>query len=332
MIVNSMQRYKKIGITGANSFLGTNVVLEFLSRGVEIRAIVRRSNAVLDSSKGVEVVKGNVTERGDLAKCFKGCDAIVHIAAITDQSLLKYEEYRSFNVGVLSKIIDVAREEGIKRVVFVSSSNTIGNGSKERPADESEPLLAPYNRQFYARSKVEAEALLKEAKDLDGVIVNPCFMLGPYDQKPSSGAMILMGYKKALIFATPGGKNVVDVRSAAGAVCSAIEAGRRGENYLLAGENISIKEFYKMLNRMTKNRGAIIVVPKFLLMMVGYLGDLVRWMGVPTQISSMNMRAICIKEQYTGRKAQSELGMPTTDIEGCVSDAIDWFKREGKVR
>lgn len=327
-----MQRYKKIAITGANSFLGTNVVLELLARGVEVHAIVRNSNSTLDNSNGVTIFKGNVLDVNNMAECAAGCDAIIHIAAITDQSLLHYSQYRDFNVGALESVIEAARQKGVKKVVFVSSSNTIGNGTLEKPAYESTPLLKPYSEQFYARSKVEAEAKLRAATDIDGVIVNPCFMLGPYDQKPSSGAMIMMGYKKRLIFATPGGKNVVDVRSAAMAVCNAVEKGKKGENYLLAGENISIRDFYRLQNRITGSKGAVIVFPRFLLMGVGYLGDLVRFMGVRTQVSSMNIRSICVRESYSGEKAERELGMPRTSVEVAIGDAIEWFRKVGKLK
>ncbi len=323
------QKYKKIAITGANSFLGTNVVLNLVQSGVGVRAIVRRSNATLDNCEGVEIVKGNVLNFDDLEHCAQGCDAIIHIAAITDQSLLKLKDYTDFNVGALQNVIAVARHTGIKRVVFVSSANTIGNGTKSQDADESTPLNGAYCKQLYGLSKVEAERVLRDATDIDGVIVNPCFMLGAYDSKPSSGVMIMMGYGKRVVFATPGGKNIVDVDAAAKAICKAVEVGRAGENYLLAGQNITIINFFKLLNKISGRKSLILTAPRFLFVWLGFFGDFLRLLGVKTQISSTNMKIICTKEYYSGAKAERELSMPKTSVENCTKRAIEWFKSQG---
>ncbi len=326
------QRYKKILITGANSFLGSNVVMALCARGVEVRAIVRRSNEVLDKTSGCEVILGNLMEPDALRQAAKGCDAIVHIAAITDQSLLKYSDYRDFNVGALEGVITAARSEGIERVVFVSSSNTVGSGSASHPGNETTPLNALQLKQLYGRSKIEAEEVLFTQKDIQSVVVNPCFMIGPYDNKPSSGVLIMMGYNKSLVFTTPGGKNIVDVRCAAEAICNAVEVGRSGQKYILGGENMKLKDFFRLLAKIEGKKKSIITVPGWLLIAVGYVGDLIRGLGIRSQISSVNMRTIIRSEFYSAQKAESELGLKKTSVENCTRDAIEWFKSQGMVK
>lgn len=323
-----MQKYKNILITGANSFLGTNVALELAARGIKARAIVRHSNAVLDSIAGLELVFGRVDNPTDLLQAAQGCDCIVHIAAITDQSLPRYEMYRKFNVTALENVISTARAANISRVVFVSSANTIGNGTPSAPADETFKPQPPYSKMLYGRSKVEAEAVLRRADDLNWTILNPTFMLGAYDSKPSSGAIIMMGYARRVIFATPGGKNIVSVEAAARALCNAIECGRRGENYLLSGVNISIRDFFRTLNP----TATIIVVPNFLLIAAGYLGDLMRLCGIHTQLSSNNMRVVCTMEYYSSAKAEAELGLQKTSIPDAIAKAVKWFDSQGMLK
>lgn len=326
------QSYKKIAITGANSFLGTNVVRELARQGIESRAIVRRSNPTIDSIESCAKIKGNVLDFNDLSIAARGCSCIIHIAAITDQSLLHYEDYRSFNVAAVENVIAVARAEGIKRVIFVSSANAIGNGTPDHPGEESTPINGAYARQLYGLSKMEAERVLRQATDIESVIVNPCFMLGAYDSKPSSGAIIMMGYGKRMVFATPGGKNFVDVEGAATAIVNAIEQARAGENYLLAGQDMSIADFMRLLARTTGRKSLVVVVPCFCLYIAGYFGDLLRAMGVRTQISSPNMGVICTKEYYSGAKAARELGLPPTDVEATIRKAVDWFTQNGMLK
>lgn len=323
-----MQKYENILITGANSFLGTNVAIELSSRAVKMRAIVRHTNAVLDTIEGLQIIRGNVANYDDLLQAATGCDCIVHIAAITDQSIPRYATYRDFNVGVLENVIRVARQTGIKRVIFVSSANAIGNGTPEHPADETCPVRPPFSTMLYGRSKVEAEATLRCASDLDYTILNPTFMLGAHDTKPSSGQIILMGYGRRVIIATPGGKNVVSVRAAAIALCNAIDDARVGENYLLAGVDISLRDFFRKLNK----RAIIIVIPSWILFALGYVGDMLRFFGIHTQLSSSNLRVVCTKEYYTGAKAQKELNMPLTSVDECMEQAVEWFIEQGRIK
>ncbi len=324
-----LQKYKKILITGANGFLGTNVVREFASRGISTRVVVRRSNATLDSCESCEVVFGSVMNFEDMSRAAAGCDAIVHICAITDQSLLHYSQYRDFNVGSLEVSVAAARSAGISRVVFVSSANTIGNGASEsQPGDENTALKGFYARQFYGRSKVEAEAFFFAQTDIEGVVVNPCFMLGAYDKGPSSGELIIRGYGKRVVVASRGGKNVVDVEYAAAAVCNAVEVGRSGERYLLAGENISFTDFYKLVGEIDGVKKTYIGFPQWVLLIGGYMGDMLRWFGVRTRLSSLNVKAICMKEFYSGAKAQRELSLQPTNISAAIQKAVDWFKTE----
>lgn len=322
------QRYKKIAITGANSFLGTNVVRELDRRQIDTRAIVRKSNDTINQAQHCTVIKGNVLDFNDLSSVAQGCDCIIHIAAITDQSLLRYEDYAAFNVRAIENVIAVARAEGIRRVVLVSSSNAVGNGTPDKLGDETTPVNGAFVKQFYGRSKVEAERVLREATDIEGIIINPCFMLGEFDSKPSSGEIIRRGYGKSVVFAPPGGKNFLDVAAAAVALVNAAQIGRAGQNYLLAGQNLSIADFMRLLARLTGKRSLILVVPRFALKIAGYFGDLLRLIGVQTQISSTNMQIICTKEYYSGAKAAKELGLAPTDLEQTIMRSVAWFKSQ----
>lgn len=323
-----MQKYKNILITGANSFLGTNTALELSRRGIHTKAIVRHSNHVLDSTPEVEIIRGDVKNFDDLNRAAAGADCIVHIAAITDQGFPRYSIYRDFNVGVTQNVINVARASGIKRIIYVSSANTIGNGTPENPSNEMATPRKPYSTMHYGRSKIEAEELFLNATDLHWTILNPTYMLGPNDTKPSSGAIILMGYGKRVVWATPGGKNIVSVEAAAKALCNAIEVGRKGEKYLLAGEGISIREFFRRLNP----QATIIILPRWLLAGVGYVGNLLRCMGFHTALSADNMRVICNKEYYQAEKAERELSLEKTDIDLCMMKAVEWFRSESRIK
>lgn len=325
----------KVLVTGATGLLGHRVTMELLRRGHQVNIIVRTTNNIFFDLNAVRVFKGNFFEYEQLKAAAEGCDAVIHIAAVTDVHLLHYEDYRKINVEGSSQIICVCSELGIRRVVYISSSNTIGFGSKHKPATEDSPFQYPFTRSFYAQSKVEAEELFQQFASAAGehvIIIHPTFMIGSYDVKPSSGKLLLMGYGKPLLFIPKGGKNFVPVRDVAVAVCNALSLGENGQHYLAAGVNLSFSEYYRLQKEIAGYRQIMIEVPSFLLKILGRVGDLIRFLGIKTEVCTMNLSQLMIQEYYCGQKAVKELDMPQTDLKIAIAEAIDWFKKQGRIR
>jgi len=65
------------------------------------------------------------------------------------------------------------------------------------------------------------------------------------------------------------------------------------------------------------------------LLAAGYLGDVLRLLGVRTPLTSTNMKILCIRNYYTNRKAQQELGTTFQPIDEGIRKAVDWFKTHG---
>ena len=316
-------------VTGANGLLGHHVVFELLKRQYHVRIIVRsRKNIYFDIAE-VDVIEGNFADADCFKKAAQGCDAIIHVAAVTATDLLHYEDYSKVNVEGSAQMIWIAEELKINTIVYVSSANTIGYGTRKQFADESFPIQFPFTDSFYAQSKAVSEQLFIQASQKPNqhiIIVNPTFMIGACDPKPSSGKLMIMGYKQALNFIPQGGKNFVPVTNVAVAVCNVLTQGKNGERYLLSGVNYSFKEYYKLQKEVGKYKQRIIELPDWILMVVGKAGDVFRKMGVKTEICSMNLRQLMIREYYSNHKAKLDLNLPETNLKIAINEAIDWFK------
>jgi len=241
---------------------------------------------------------------------------------------LHYSDYSKINVDGTALIIKVADELKINNLVYVSTTNTIGFGTKQAPADERSPVQFPFIKSYYAQSKLEAEKLMIEASkkpDRHIVIVNPAFMLGAYDTKPGSGKLLIMGYKRRLMFTPKGGKNFVSVNDVAVAVCNALTRGCNGERYLASGVNISFKEYYSLQKELGDYQQTIIMLPDWFMLFVGKAGDILRRLGVKTELCSMNLQQLMIREYYTNQKANAELEFTETNLKTAISEAIEWF-------
>jgi hypothetical protein len=100
----------------------------------------------------------------------------------------------------------------------------------------------------------------------------------------------------------------------------------------MAGENLTYREFFRKLSEETNNKPLLIRLPKTLLITAGYFGDALRRLGIKTEISSVNMKILCVKNYYAGEKAAEELGIEFGPVSEGVEDAITWFKRHKMIK
>lgn len=321
-------------LLGGNGLLGHNVLNQLLQQGHEVHALLRNPAALhintMPNNHRVEIFQGSLLNDDDLNRAAQGCDGIVNCAGVTDMSLLSYADYLPVNRDLCGRLLEVMKHHGISRLVHTSTANTIGYGTPEMKASEDSQMQPPFSHSFYAKSKLEGEKLLQEgARQHDGwhiVIVNPGFMIGAFDTKPSSGALLLAAYQKPLMLAPRGGKSFIHVVDAAVAIVNALDCGVHGGRYLLTGEDLSLHEFYQLQKRTCGYRQWLIAVPNWLLEMVGYMGNLLRWLGIKTQVSSRNVRQLMVKEYYDNTHACRDLAMPHTEVSRAITDFFDWYK------
>ncbi|MDT0645080.1 NAD-dependent epimerase/dehydratase family protein [Zunongwangia sp. F260] len=323
----------KLLITGANGLLATNTIKHFLELGHSVKGLLRsKEKFLLPPHKNLELVQGDITDVSAVENAVNGCDAVIHIAALTSPDLPNYDSYYKVNVLGSENLVNSAIKHQLKRFIYVSSANTMGFGTLESPGTEKTPLKPPFTESLYAKSKLEGqEKLLSYADKINVITVNPTFMLGPYDGKPSSGEIILMGYGKKFIFYPPGGKNFVDVRDVALGISAALEKGKNRETYLLAGENLSYQEFFTKIVQRSETKTVMIKVPTQLLLVAGYGGDFIRKMAIKTSVSSANMKILSVKNYYSAKKAEEELGVHFQPIDQAIDNAIAWFQKNGKL-
>lgn len=318
---------KTVFVTGVNGLLGTNLVQHLLEKEYFVKGLIRD----ISSYKGplsphLEWVVGDLFT--DFTKALEKVDYVVHIAAITCQNMLYYSDYHIINVNATIQLFHAAAKCNVKSFVFISTANTIGYGSFEKPGNENNPIRAPFDHSFYARSKKEAEDYLLDHKHIiPTIIVNPTFMLGAYDTKPSSGRIIMHGWKKKVVLCPPGGKNFVHVEDVAEGIIKCFENSPKGNRYLIAGENLSYYNFFRKLNAIAKQKPLMIKIPRRILLVAGMFGEIVRSAGIKTNLSFVNMKILCINNYYSHQKSVKELGMKYRLVDAAISDALQYFSK-----
>jgi len=323
----------KVLVTGANGLLASNLVRELLHSGYEVRGIVRESSNLLSLKKvDVELFKGEITNPADVRKAFAGCEVVVHAAANTSQWPTNFEAYKKTNVDATQMILDEAVRRGVGKFIFVSSANAFDPGTKDVPGNEESPFSMAGKSGYMLSKQVAQELVLGEFRrsGLPAVVVNPTFMLGKYDAKPSSGQIILMAHQKSLMAYPSGGKNFVHVADVARGIVNAISMGTAGECYLLVGENLSYREFFEKLRLVHGHPQKLARIPRVAIRLAGYLGSLYETLsGKPAKLNSVNARLLCTDNYYSPDKAIRELNMPQTPISQAIEDALEWFAQYG---
>ncbi|MGG5207908.1 NAD-dependent epimerase/dehydratase family protein [Chryseobacterium sp. MIQD13] len=318
---------KKVFVTGATGLLGTNTVIKLLQYDYSVIALVRKKSSWMgEESENLRLVEGNLFS--DVSEYLQNVDAVIHIAAETGQDLLHYEDYRKINYDAVVHLFTLATTAGIEKFLFVSTANTLGYGDSEGWGNEKSPQIYPFTHSYYAQSKLETENyLLHQNRKTKVVIVNPTFMIGAYDWKPSSGKIIFWAWKKKLVFYPKGGKNFVHAEDAAKGIIKAVEKGKNGEKYLLANENLTYKEFFEKINTIAGQKPVMIPIPNSGLVMLGMIGDGLRKLKIKTSLSSANMKALRINNFYSNTKSVEELGITYQSIDKAVEDAIQFFRK-----
>jgi len=317
---------KSVFVTGVNGLLGTNLTHQLLHQGYFVKGLVRdKSRYKGQNDDRLQLIEGDLFD--DFTKVMDGVDYVVHTAALTCQNLLDYNDYWKINGNATIQLFHAAAKCNVKRFVFVSTANTIGYGSLDAPGSEEVSIRQPFCSSYYAKSKKETEEyLLKNKHILETIIVNPTFLLGAYVSKPGSGKIVLMGWKRKIIIYPPGGKNFVHVEDVAQGIIKCFHNGRSGDRYILAGENLSYKDFFKRLNAVADQRPVMIKLPAGILIGIGVFGELLRMLGLTSNLSMVNMKILCTGNYYSNKKSIKDLGMTYRPVDYAIAAALKYFK------
>jgi dihydroflavonol-4-reductase len=324
-------------VTGSDGLLGSNLVRELLGRGLAVRALVHPSSRS-DTLEGlaIERYRGDILDRASLEGAMAGCTGVFHCAASTALWPPRDPRITIINLDGTRNVIDVAQRCGISRLVHVGTANSFGFGSRLSPGTEESPYGYRGFGLAYSDSKLAAQRLVIDRAEkglIDAVVVNPTFMLGPYDSGPGSGRMIVGFTELRPWFYPPGGRNFVHVRDVAAGMASAFERGRTAECYILGHENLSIQELFAMIAGVAGVRPPSVKAPAWLVVIAGLAGSLRSAITrSPPDLTYEMARMSCLGTYYSPAKAVRELGLPQTPVQTAIEDAYRWFADRGYIR
>jgi UDP-glucose 4-epimerase len=249
----------RILVTGGGGFIGSALVLYLVKKGDKVTVFDNFSNSEkkIDSSEGIKVIKGDITDYNSLEKAIQNHDVVIHLAAKIDvnESILKPDETFAVNVDGTENVIKACLKNKIKNIVAISSAAVYGE-SKKLPVSETSPLqpMSPYGQ-----SKMQMEKILEEyaIKYRLNIINLRLFNVYGKNQSAAYAGVItkfidnIKNNKPLVIFGD--GSNTRDFISIEDVVYSIHKSiehleNKRGNAYNIAsGESISINDLAKLL-------------------------------------------------------------------------------------
>lgn len=252
---------KTIVLTGATGFLGKAVCEALCDR--PLKALCRSPQPRL-AERGIAVAVGSLRDRDWVASHLAPGDVVIHMAGKVEFTAAGIREMHDLHVEATRGVAGAAAAVGA-RLILVSSSGTTAVSRHKRVIDESAPYpMDLVSRWPYYLTKTLQERLVLEMVERDGldaVVLNPSLLLGPGDDRNGSTQVVRDFLDRRLPTVPPGGISVVDVRDVARAIGAAIEAGRTGERYFLAGHNCRFETFFRILEAASGVRSPLLRLP-----------------------------------------------------------------------
>jgi len=322
-------------VTGATGFVGSHVARALAEQGAELRLLVRATSDPRNiQDLRAERVIGDLRDPDSLDPAMAGCDVVFHVAADYRLWVRDPEQMYRSNVNGTRAVLEAARKNRVRRVVYTSSVATMGFTSNGRPADESSPVSLDHMIGHYKRSKFMAEQLAMEAgrSGMDVVVVNPTTPVGEQDIKPTpTGRIIVYFLKKKFPAYVDTGLNLVDVKECARGHIAALEKGNSGDRYILGGENLTLKQILDKLAAITGLPSPKIRVPYVLALATGVVDEMVTGhiFGREPRATIDAVRMGRKKMFVSSGKAERELGWRVVEVDDALHRAVEWFQANG---
>lgn len=327
----------KTFVTGATGFLGSHVARILAEQGSELRLLVRPTSN-LRNLQGLkaETAAGDLRDAASLEKAMAGCDTVFHVAADYRLWVRDPAEMYKSNVEGTRGILEAARKNGVRRVVYTSSVATMGFTGNGHPADEDSPVSLADMIGHYKRSKFMAEQLALEAGrgGMHVVTVNPTTPVGEQDVKPTPTGRIVVDFLKRKFPAyVETGLNLVDAKECARGHISALEKGKSGERYILGGENLTLKQILDKLGKLTGLPSPRVKLPYVFAFATGVVDEAItgRLLKREPRATVDTVRMGRKKMFASSDKAERELGWKIVPVEGALRRAVEWFRANGYV-
>jgi nucleoside-diphosphate-sugar epimerase len=316
----------KYFITGATGFIGGRIARQLREANHEVVALVRSPAKAKDlAALGVQLAEGDVTSKESMRLAMTGVDGVFHVAGWYKVGVRDKSDGQRINIDGTRNVLEVMKELKIPKGVYTSTL-AVFSDTHGRVPDESYRFhgthLSEYDRTKAAAHDI-AEQMIKEGLPL--VIVQPGLVYGPGDTSSVRDTFIQYLQGKLPMLPQETAFAWAHVDDIARAHILAMEKGRVGETYIIAGPVYKLTEAMDMAEKITgipapKMR----VAPGMMRAMASMMGVLDKVLPLPESYTGEGLRIIA-GVTYLGdnSKAKRELGYNPRPLEDGLGETLN---------
>ncbi|MFI5195472.1 MAG: NAD-dependent epimerase/dehydratase family protein [Chitinophagales bacterium] len=238
-------------ITGASGFLGQHLVRYLSAHGVSIRAIYHKHEPAgeLKNLAGTEWVCCDLLDVFAVEEAMIGITDIYHCAGIVSFDPRKQDEMLHFNPESTANIVNQALQQGIRKMVYVSSVAALGrSGDAEKEITEEEEWAESKYNSVYGVSKylAETEVWRGIGEGLNAVIVNPGIILGKTTGHDLSAQLMKMVYRE-FPFYSGGGCAWADAEDVVKIMAMLMGSEINSRRFIVSSGNFTYREIFTLM-------------------------------------------------------------------------------------
>src|SRR4051794_16371487 len=318
----------RVFLTGGTGFIGGAVARQLRERGDDVVAIVRTpAKADALTAAGVQLVAGDLGDDDAITGGIVGCDAMVHAAAVYEVGIpakARPAMYQA-NVEGTRNVLEAALAAGVSRAVYVSTVGIFGNTHGQIVDESYQHPRASYTS-YYEETKLEAHDIAIELarRGLPVVIVQPGGVYGPGDPSALGENLAKVARGKLPLLPFPDlGMTMVHRDDVADGILLALDKGRLGESYVLAGDVVTVRDISERIASLAGRRGPVADMPTWAVRAIAPLGPVIGpMMGLPPNFRELISTSAGVTFWARADKARSELGFSPRPLEDGLTELV----------
>jgi nucleoside-diphosphate-sugar epimerase len=320
----------KVFVTGGTGFIGGEVVRQLRARGDEVVCLARSAEkGAKASALGSQLVSGDLGDEAALRTGMEGCDAVIHAAAMYEVGIPKKQHPAMWeaNVAGTERVMRVALEAKVPRVVYVSTVGIFGNTHKQ-VVDESYVNPETDFTSYYEETKLEAHKIVDRMigeQGLPAVIVQPGGVYGPGDTSQVADLLEEFFAGKLPLLPFPElGICMTHVEDIAGGILLGLDKGQTGETYVISGPVTTMREAIDLVAKVSGRKPPRGTLPTGLMKALTPIGPLVgKLMGQPPNLRELISSADNVTFWASYDKAARELGYSPRGMEEGLRQTLE---------
>jgi dihydroflavonol-4-reductase len=254
-------------VTGASGFVGQHLVKMLSTKQQPVRALYNSTQPpqALQHLSNISWMQCDLLDIYDVEEAMKGITDVYHCAGIVSFNAKDKEQVLHFNVESTANIVNEALEQGIRKMVFVSSVAALSRSEEKKEITEEEQWEESKYNSVYGLSKylAETEVWRGVAEGLNAVIINPSTILGEGDWDKGSARLIKVVYNE-FPFYTSGISGWVDVQDVVKIMYQLMQSDISEERFIINEGNHAFREVFNIMAKAMHRKPPHIAASKFM--------------------------------------------------------------------